>query len=202
MAKSKATSDFTRLVSMALFAALFAFSSYISLPLGNIPFTAQSFFVLLAGLLLGSTVASLSVMLWLLLGFFGLPVFARGTGGMAIFLSPTGGYLIGYILMAYTAGLAKKMPIPKSDGKIIIRSIFRTIHLLPAMLAVYVVGLPWMRWRLGLQPIDANNPALGSAYISWARALTMGFWPFLLTDLLKTFLAAFTYEAIFRRRRK
>jgi biotin transport system substrate-specific component len=193
-----AKNDFSRLASMALFSALFAFSSYLTIPLGPIPFTAQSIFILLAGLLLGSTMASLSVMLWLLLGVFGLPVFARGSGGLGVFFSPTGGYLLGYILMAYMAGIARKMPLPRGKT-VIVRSIFRTVNLLPALLSVYVIGLPWMRWRMGMQPIDATNPSLGSALISWEYALRIGFWPFLLPDLIKGFLAAFTYDVVFVR---
>ena len=70
---------------------------------GQHEFTLQWFFVLLAGLLLGSKRAFLSVSTYLLIGLMGIPVFARG-GGPAYLLRPTFGFLLGFALAAYAMG--------------------------------------------------------------------------------------------------
>ena len=90
-----------------LFSALIAVGAFIKIviPVGadSMNFTLQWFFVLLAGLLLGSKRAFLSVSTYLLIGIMGIPVFARG-GGPAYLLRPTFGFLLGFALAAYAMG--------------------------------------------------------------------------------------------------
>lgn len=90
-----------------LFSALIAVDAFIKIviPVGadSMNFTLQWFFVLLAGLLLGSKRAFLSVSTYLLIGLMGIPVFARG-GGPAYLLRPTFGFLLGFALAAYAMG--------------------------------------------------------------------------------------------------
>lgn len=90
-----------------LFSALIAVGAFIKIviPVGadSMNFTLQWFFVLLAGLLLGSKRAFLSVSTYLLIGLVGIPVFARG-GGPAYLLRPTFGFLLGFALAAYAMG--------------------------------------------------------------------------------------------------
>ena len=90
-----------------LFTALTAVGAFIKIviPVGadTMNFTLQWFFVLLAGLLLGSRRAFLSVSTYLLIGLMGIPVFARG-GGPAYLLRPTFGFLLGFALAAYAMG--------------------------------------------------------------------------------------------------
>lgn len=90
-----------------LFSALIAVGAFIKIviPMGadSMNFTLQWFFVLLAGLLLGSKRAFLSVSTYLLIGLMGIPVFARG-GGPAYLLRPTFGFLLGFALAAYAMG--------------------------------------------------------------------------------------------------
>ncbi len=92
----------------ALFAALIVIGAFlkidIPLPLYTMHFTLQWFFVLMAGFLLGSKQGSLSVIVYLLLGLCGLPVFAAG-GGMGYILRPTFGFLLGFVFAAYLIGL-------------------------------------------------------------------------------------------------
>ncbi len=80
----------------ALFASLIAIGAFIKLPLGPVPVTMQTFFVLLSGYTLGASKGTLSVIIYILLGLFGLPVFAEG-GGISYLLKPTFGFLIGFI---------------------------------------------------------------------------------------------------------
>lgn len=90
-----------------LFSALIAVGAFIKIviPVGadSMNFTLQWFFVLLAGLLLGSKRAFLSVSTYLLIGLMGIPVFARG-GGPAYLLRPTFGFLLGFAMAAYAMG--------------------------------------------------------------------------------------------------
>ena len=90
-----------------LFSALIAVGAFIKIviPVGadSMNFTLQWFFVLLAGLLLGSKRAFLSVSTYLLIGLMGIPVFARG-GGPAYLVRPTFGFLLGFAGAAYTTG--------------------------------------------------------------------------------------------------
>lgn len=91
----------------ALFAALSVVGAFlkinIPLPLYTMHFTLQWFFVLMAGFILGSRLGALSVMVYLLLGLSGLPVFASG-GGIGYILKPTFGFLIGFVFAAYAIG--------------------------------------------------------------------------------------------------
>lgn len=94
------------MVLTSLFTALIAISSqlYIPLPLSGVPHTLQILFVLLAGLLLGARWGACSVLLWILLGIFGLPVYAQGKAGAAVLFGPTGGFLLGFAICAYFVG--------------------------------------------------------------------------------------------------
>ena len=90
-----------------LFSSLIAVGAFIKIviPVGadTMNFTLQWFFVLLAGLLLGSRKAFFSVAIYLLVGLMGIPVFARG-GGLGYLLRPTFGFLLGFALAAYAMG--------------------------------------------------------------------------------------------------
>lgn len=91
------------LLAMALFAALTAVGGFIRIPAPLVPFTMQTFFVYLAGSLLGSTRGMLSQCLFLGVGLLGVPVFAMG-GGPAYVLQPSFGYLASFPLAAWTVG--------------------------------------------------------------------------------------------------
>lgn len=90
-----------------LFSALIAVGAFIKIviPVGadTMNFTLQWLFVLLAGLLLGSRRAFLSVTTYLVIGLVGFPVFARG-GGPAYLIRPTFGFLLGFAIAAYAIG--------------------------------------------------------------------------------------------------
>ena len=83
----------------ALFAALMALCAWISVP-APVPFTLQTFALFLAPGLLGGRLGAAAVGAYLLLGAFGLPVFAGFSGGIGALLGPTGGFLLGFLLTA------------------------------------------------------------------------------------------------------
>ena len=141
----KNTNKFTtkELVLIAMFAAVMAVCSWISIPIGAIPVTLQTFGVFCALSLLGGRNGSFSIAVYILLGAIGLPVFTGFKGGLAALTGPTGGYILGFILMAllYWAGtklFGSKLPV--------------SIGLLTAGLAVcYLFGTIWfVDWRMAL----------------------------------------------------
>lgn len=87
----------------ALCAALIAVGAFIRVPLPGIPFTLQTFFVTLTGLLLGGPLAACSALLYLAVGLVGFPIFAGG-GGPGYVLQPSFGYLVGFVFGAYVTG--------------------------------------------------------------------------------------------------
>ncbi len=92
---------------VSMFAALTAVGAFIKIPIPYIPFTLQFFFVILAGLLLGSRLGLLSQVIYIAVGLSGLPVFASG-GGIGYVAQPTFGYLLGFAAAAFVAGWLKE----------------------------------------------------------------------------------------------
>lgn len=87
-----------------LFTTLITVGAFIKIPVPVIPFTLQFLFVALSGLLLGAKYGGLSVLIYVLLGLAGLPVFTAG-GGITYVLFPTFGYLLGFILCSFFTGI-------------------------------------------------------------------------------------------------
>lgn len=91
---------------IALFTALTAVGAYIAIPLSvtPVPITFQVLFVLLSAIVLGKYRAMISQVAYVLLGVIGIPVFAKGTGGIGHLFGPTGGYFWGFIAAAFVVG--------------------------------------------------------------------------------------------------
>lgn len=94
------------MVFAALFAALTAAVAWfkIPLPFTPVPITLQTLMVLLSGAMLGSYYGALSMIIYLIMGAIGLPVFAGGSSGVGALLGPTGGYLFSYPVAAFAIG--------------------------------------------------------------------------------------------------
>ena len=97
------------IVYIALFAAIISVCSLISIPIGEVPVTFQILGICLAAGFLGLAKGTISVVIYILLGLIGIPVFAGGTSGFAKLVSPTGGYIVGFIFTAIIIGLAVKL---------------------------------------------------------------------------------------------
>ena len=93
-------SNLKMLLLASLMATLTAVGALIRVPMFPVPFTLQTFFVLLAGGLLGPVWGGISMLIYLALGLTGFPVFAGGSG-LGIVFSPTFGYLFGFPFAAY-----------------------------------------------------------------------------------------------------
>ncbi|MBT2569700.1 biotin transporter BioY [Planococcus sp. ISL-110] len=126
-----------QLVHIAMFAALMAIGANIAtfLVVGGVPITLQTFFAILAGILLGSRMGSVSMIVYAFIGLAGVPVFAGFSGGMDTLLSPTFGFIISYVFVAYFAGLiVEKWPSRKAF----------VVAALVATAINYLFGTNWM----------------------------------------------------------
>ena len=158
------------LILSAVFAVLTALGTWIRIPMPVSSFTLQTFFCAMAGLLLGSRWGAVSQLVYLLLGLVGLPVFTTG-GGFSAFLTPTGGFLLGLVPMAWIAGKVDKS--------------FPACML--GLLALYAVGLPWMHTVITVY--------LQRPWRIW-QTILYGMVIFLPWDVLKMALAAWLCKKI------
>ncbi len=94
------------LVMVPLFVALMAIGANVTsfLVIGGVPITLQALFAIMAGALLGSKLGATSMIVYLLVGLVGAPIFAQFKGGLSTLVSPTFGFLLSFILIAFVAG--------------------------------------------------------------------------------------------------
>lgn len=146
-------------------AALTAISAQITIPLPftPVPFTGQTFAVLLAGTALGARLGAASQALYVCVGALGLPVYAETTGGWHAATGTTGGYLVGFIVAAAVLGALAERRQDRTP-----------LTALPAMLAgtaiIYTFGATWLAVHLS---------------ISLSDAVDLGIAPFLIGDAIK-----------------
>jgi len=155
---------------IAISVALISICSWISIPT-TIPFTLQTFAVFLTILLLGGKDATIAVGVYLLLGFVGVPVFSGFGAGIAKLIGPTGGFLIGFIIMTLLAWIFQKQ-IENNRIKTI-------ICLIIGLILCYALGSIWFL------TVYINN----SKEITLAAILSTCVIPFIIPDLIKMALA-------------
>lgn len=145
----------------------------IPLPFTPVPLTLQTFAVLLAGGVLGSTRGALAMVVYAAVGSLGVPWFAEGRSG---FGGATFGYIVGFIIAAYVVGKlaesgATRTPV-RTAGLMVVGN-----------LVIYAVGVSWLALSLG---------------VSFAEALALGALPFIIGDAIKIALAAGLFPATWR----
>jgi biotin transport system substrate-specific component len=163
-AEASRASPLVRVIAVLVFAVLTAIAARVAVPLPGtaVPFTLQIAAVLVAGLLLGPRRGALSQVTYLAMGVVGLPVFAAG-GGAAYLLGPTGGYLLAFPVGAALAGaFVRRSPF----------IVWAVVGASLGVLAVHAGGVAWLAVTLGS-----------------ARAVEVGFAPFLVGDILKIGMA-------------
>lgn len=147
---------------------LLAFSSYLAirLPFSPVPITAQTLVVLLIGATLGRYRGAVAILLYLVEGAAGLPVFANGAFGAAYILGPTGGYLIGFVAGAYIVGYLAEVGM---DRHIISTILAMTI----GTAVILLIGNLWL--AIITEGVDV---------------LAIGFYPFIPGAIVKILVAA------------
>ncbi|MBO4860803.1 MAG: biotin transporter BioY [Clostridia bacterium] len=130
----------------AMFTAVIAVLSQISIPMpAGVPLTLQTFAIALCGYTLGKKYAAISVVAYLFLGIIGIPVFTGFKGGPGVFASYTGGFLIGFIFMAFICGIftGKEKRVPA------------LILGAPALIACHLPGVIWFSHITGTSFLTA-----------------------------------------------
>ncbi|WP_353095760.1 biotin transporter BioY [Tissierella praeacuta] len=128
---------------VSMFTGLTAIGAFISIPLGDVPITLQTLFVILSGLILGPKLGALSQIVYIILGLIGIPIFAGFSGGLQNIMKPSFGFAIGFIFAAYIVG-----KISHSGNKLSPRKIW--IASLVGNIIIYLFGLPYMYYIVNI----------------------------------------------------
>ena len=154
---------------VALMAAVISIIAPISIviPLSPVPISLGTFIILLNVFVLGGKYGTISTLIYILLGFIGLPVFTGWTGGVSKVLGPTGGYIIGYIWLSFVTGLF----VDKHYSNVALCFVGMII----GTLLLYIFGTIWL----------ANV-----THMTFIEALFAGVVPFIVGDIVKMVLAS------------
>lgn len=164
--KNKKIGHLLDIIFIALFTALISVSAQITIPT-MVPFTLQTLGVFISSALLGCKRGTISVLIYILLGIIGLPVFSGFSSGIGKLLGPTGGYIVGFILTAIIVGLMCDL---------LGRKLWVLITSMTAgLLLCYLLGTIWFC-------IFSQTDFLS--------ALTFCIFPFLITDGAKIIIAS------------
>lgn len=158
------------MVYIAVGAVLIALCSWISIPTA-VPFTMQTFAVFAILGLLGGKRGTLSILIYILLGAVGIPVFAGFTGGIGIIVGNTGGYIMGFLGTALVMWVMEKIP-----GR---RMLVLTLSMAAGLLVCYTFGTLWFM----------NVYARSTGAIGIATVLGWCVVPFIIPDIIKIALA-------------
>ncbi|MCC5895342.1 MAG: biotin transporter BioY [Alkalibacterium sp.] len=168
------------LTQIALSTALLAVSSIVVLPIGVIPITLQVFFFLFIPALLGPLKGLMTIILYIIMGLIGLPVFAGGSGGIGSIMSPSFGYIIGALIVALIVG----------KGLLKHRNKLQTLGIMSiGLAALYAIG---MSYQYVIMTVFLDTP------ISFMSILSVNFSVFLPIDLLKMVLAVGLYDRLYK----
>lgn len=167
------------LVMCALCAAVICILSPLSIPIGPVPISLATFAVMLSGALLGAKWGTVATLVYILLGAVGVPVFAGWTGGAAIIAGPTGGYIIGYLPLAFLTGLFCDLFGRNKSG--VMKYVWMAAGMLLGNLVLYILGTAWF--------IGVKGASLKDA-MAWCVT------PFIPGDIAKMVIVAIVVPAI------
>ncbi len=158
-----------RKVAMVLFgSALVGLSAQISVPMYPVPMTLQTMMISLIGLTYGSRLGAATMVAYLAQGIMGFPVFAGGAAGLAYAMGPTGGFLFGFVALAWLTGYMVERGLSHGFWRL-----FAAAYI-PALL-LFVPGVLWLN---AVTPLDLQG------------AIMAGAVPFQLGGLVKSAVAA------------
>ena len=158
------------MVYISIFAALIAICSWISIP-ATIPFTLQTFAVFLAVALLGGRRGTLAILVYILLGAIGIPVFAGFSGGLGTLLGTTGGYILGFVFSALVMWLFEHLFGHKPWALILSMAI--------GLVVCYTFGTIWFLFVY----LRSSGAVEVTTVLGWCV------FPFILPDCIKMALA-------------
>ena len=173
------------IVNISLFTTLLAVCAWIYIPT-TIPFTMQTFAVFLTMLMLGGRKGTIVILIYLLLGLIGVPVFSGGTAGPGILLGATGGYMIGWLLLGAIMELLEKIFRREKQetgetkkAKKFPKTCIQIAGLIVGLLICYLFGTLWFVKVYAGQSMNTGV----------AAAFSVCVLPFIIPDLVKLALA-------------
>ena len=172
------------LVLISVSAALITICSWISIPLGPVPFTLQTLGILAVMLTVGGRRGTIAILVYLALGAVGVPVFAGFKGGIMSFIGPTGGFLIGFVFGALVYWLLEKLFLKKLMTTPVKTWIFGMLGFLVFEVVMYIVGVIWFMTVYAAQ----TGPVGLATVMSWCVI------PFIIPDIVKMVVAVLTGE--------
>ena len=170
MEKKEKLFGLKNIVLMALFAALTCVLAPLSVPIGPVPISLTNLVIYFSVFILGWQRATITYIVYLLLGMVGLPVFSNFEGGIGKLAGPTGGYLIGFILMAIICGLFNLI---QSD-KVWLKYVFSFLGMVMGTAVACAFGTAWFCFSTGT---------------GLFAALLICVFPFIIGDLVKIVVA-------------
>jgi biotin transport system substrate-specific component len=161
--------DFLLIIGASIFIALSAQIAFV-VPFSPVPVTGQTFAVILTGAMLGSRKGSLAIIVYLIEGISGLPVFAQAQFGIVHLFGPTGGYLLGFIPAAFLCGWC----VEAGWGK----SYLSTTGIMTlGTVVIFVCGLTWLKVLTGSDNV-----------------LLIGLYPYVTGAIIKIAMATILYR--------
>lgn len=130
-----------RLTTIALMTAILCVLAPLSVPIGPVPISLATFVLYLFVYIFGAEMSTASVALYLLIGLIGIPVFSGYTAGVARLAGPTGGFLVGYLIVAVVGGLIL--------DKIKRNTLMGIVAFLISTILLYALGTVWYMALLG-----------------------------------------------------
>lgn len=179
-----------RFALLAVLGSVFvAVSAQLTVPLWPVPITGQTLAVLVIGMAYGARLGAATLVLYMVEGIAGLPVFAKLSAGPHVMAGPTGGYIVGFIAAAAFVGWLAERGWS--------RGFIRTaLAQLLGSGVIFAFGVPWL--TLFYAGPGAAYIAKAGAETAFGAALATGFFPFLLEDVVKVVLAACLMPAAWR----
>ena len=159
------------MVLCAFFTALLAVFSQIAFPLGPVPVNLSTLAIYAAAAVLGGKWAALSAILWALLGAVGVPVFSLFRGGLSTLTGPTGGFILGFIPMAFVTGSLLQV-FSKSDA-LKKKTLFQIFSMIAGLVLCFAFGTVWYQYV---------------AHVSFSQSLVVCVLPFLPGEVIKLLL--------------
>ncbi|MCF6409385.1 biotin transporter BioY [Pseudalkalibacillus salsuginis] len=145
----------------AVFAALMAVGANLTslLVIGSVPITLQTFFSVLAGMILGSRLGAISMTVYAVIGLAGAPVFAQFSGGFGMILKPTFGFILSFILVAYIT------------GKIVESNSSKKSYLIAALVGMVINYAAGTNWMFAAMKVWADAPEGFTYKMAWGWML-------------------------------
>ena len=167
------------LVLISVSAALITVCSWISIPIGPLPFTLQTMAILAVMMTAGGRRGTLAILVYLAMGACGVPVFAGFKGGVTSFAGPTGGFLIGFVFAALLYWLLEKVLFKRLMTTTVRTWIFGAVNSIIFEVVLYVTGVIWFMTVYAAQ----TGPVGLGTVLGWCV------FPFIIPDIVKLAVA-------------